>query len=140
LVISHASMLGGGPPLVHTLTHLNRDVSAAVCSRLLTAQDFHNFGVRCKSSSNVELIHAPLLALVREHCNNLNPFRSLLGGIGGRIKVQLLAVVDVTAIDTNGMVSKSVQSSSQLVEGSFGVIVGGPDGFPVVRGVVASEM
>lgn len=67
----------------------------------------------------------------------MNTVRSFRGGIGRRIKVKLLAVLGVAAINTDGVVSEGVQGGSEIVEWRSGVVVGSPDCFTVVGGVVA---
>ncbi len=119
------------------MTHLNSDITLAIRGDLITAQNFHKLGIWLETSADTQLILASLLALVRENRNDLNSIGSLAGSVRRGIKVKLLAVLNIAAVNLDGMVSKGVQSSSQLVEGRCGVVIGGPNGFAIVGRVVA---
>ena len=119
------------------MTHLHSDVSMSVSAGLVAAQDLHNLLIRLEPTTDIQLIFAALRSLVREYGDNVDAGWAFASCIGGRVEIELLAVQGVAAVDFDGVISKVVQCRGELVERSRGVIVGGPDGFSVVRRVVA---
>jgi hypothetical protein len=108
-----------------------------ISTGLVTAQDLHNLLVRCEPATDIQLILAALLSLVREYCYDVDTTWAFACGISSRVEIELLAVQGIAAVDLDGVISKVVQCRGERVERSRGVIIGGPDGFSVVRRVVA---
>jgi hypothetical protein len=79
-----------------------------ISTGLVTAQDLHNLLVRRVPATDIQLILAALLSLVREYCYDVDTTWAFACDISSRVEIELLAVQGIAAVDLDGVISKVV--------------------------------